>query len=111
MSITDSKEAPPSYSTQAISSGPAGSRSLPTDHPPAYQIPHTYKIGAHILSPETAVVNITELKAHLALLRAFKDLRTNVEGKSPAELNLPVVVESFDEKKRWSWFVGLAVER
>ena len=108
-SITDSKEAPPSYFSNPSSS--ADSAPIPSDPPPAYHVPHTYKIGSKILAAQDAMVNVKELKAHLTLLRAFKTLQTEVQTRTAAELNLPLIVENFDKKRRWSWFVGLAVER
>lgn len=57
------------------------------------------------------LVTIDQLKAHLTLLGAFKSLRTTVQTQSAEELILPPVVERMDVNKRWTWFVGLAVER
>ena len=55
------------------------------------------------------MVSVEELRAHLCLLREFKDLRTLVEGGQIAEW--PAMVQSWAPEQRWAWFVGLAVER
>ena len=77
--------------------------------PPPYHAPTRYAIGESALS--APLVDIRQLKAHLALLRAFKSLKTNIQDKEPKELQLPPVVDELDKEKRWAWFVGLAVER
>lgn len=77
------------------------------DAPPAYTPPSAFAIGAKTLT--NPLVQVQELKAHLALLRAFKDLRTTVEeGKAG---NWPPATHILDSAQRWAWFVGLAVDR
>lgn len=69
----------------------------------------SYRIGDKAL--KRSFVSISQIKAHLALLRAFKKLRTTVQESDAKSLNLPPVVKELTEEKRWTWFVGLAVER
>ncbi|TCD60000.1 hypothetical protein EIP91_010927 [Steccherinum ochraceum] len=69
----------------------------------------SFKVGRDVIS--SPVVNIEQVKAHLGLLHAFKVLRTAVKEASLAESTVSAVAERLDEGKRWSWFVGLAVER
>ena len=80
-----------------------------TELPPPYRAPVAYAIGDTVL--HTPLINIGQLKAHLALLRAFKRLKTSIQDRSPDELHLPLEVHELDKDKRWTWFVGLAVER
>ncbi|CAL1714287.1 unnamed protein product [Somion occarium] len=100
----DSKQPPPAY----IATADAGN-SQSDSPPPSYSAPKSYKIGSHTLG--SPLVDVDQLKAHLALLHAFKLLRTDIQSKSAEELKLPRVVNLLDENKRWAWFVGLAVER
>lgn len=57
------------------------------------------------------VVEVAELKGHLALLRAFASLRASVEGLEPSQLNVWNVQMLEDKDRRWARFVGQAVER
>ncbi|KAJ7815615.1 hypothetical protein B0H14DRAFT_2375202 [Mycena olivaceomarginata] len=55
-----------------------------------------------------AFVDAPQIKDHLALLHSFAELKLSVEGMAsdPTIPHLPT-----DKELRWSWFVGLAVER
>ncbi|KAJ3557415.1 hypothetical protein NM688_g1475 [Phlebia brevispora] len=89
-------EPPPSYTATAGA-----------ERPPAYSPPSSYRIGAQTLS--SPFVTIEQLKAHLSLLKAFKQLKTVVdEGK---DARIPEFARSMEPLPRWGWFVGLAVER
>ena len=73
--------------------------------PPTYTAPTQFSIGSHI-TPEP-LVNIPQIKAHLALLHAFAELKNEVEGlKEGAIPQMPA-----DLERRWAWFVALAVQR
>ena len=77
------------------------------DSPPDYSPPTSYRIGSQtLLSP---LVQVAELRAHLSLLRAFKNLRNDVEEANAAKL--PEGTRTLDQRQRWAWFVGLAVDR
>lgn len=78
------------------------------EHPPTYTFPTSFSIGGK----ETGrlLVDIPEIKGHLALLNALDALKTEVEGWEPsAEGGLARMPA--DKEKRWAWFVSLAVER
>ncbi|KAH8103957.1 hypothetical protein BXZ70DRAFT_888620 [Cristinia sonorae] len=101
------KTAPPAYDPKADTThAPEGS-----EQPPAYtyNAPSSYRIGGKVITEP--LVNIPQVKAHLALLRAFKELRKTVQDTSAQVLGLPPVVSDLSPDKRWTWFVGLAVER
>ena len=93
----DQESKPPAYAANA-SNG---------DAPPAYEAPKSFTIGSKTLTQP--VVRVGELKAHLSLLRAFKNLRTLVEDGQITQW--PEVVRVLDPEQRWAWFVGLAVDR
>ena len=50
------------------------------------------------------ILNLNELKAHLNLLRAFHDLKSQVEDGSESELDA-------DPEKRWESFVRVSVDK
>jgi len=55
------------------------------------------------------LVTPTQLKGHLALLHAFHALKVSVQdGK---DIRFPAAARKLDERRRWAWFVALAVER
>lgn len=67
--------------------------------------PSSYAIGEYTITEP--LVSIKHLKTHLGLLRAFKDLRTQVETSA----SLTATSGISDVSERWAWFVNLAVER
>ncbi len=91
----DLKSEPPAYSAST------------SEDPPAYSPPSSFTINGQSLS--VPLVTIQQLKSHLCLLRAFKELRTVVEEGKDARL--PENVRALEAPPRWGWFVGLAVER
>ena len=52
------------------------------------------------------ILNPSELEAHLKLLRAFYDLKSQIEGGSEPDFNVDA-----NPKKRWESFVRVSVER
>jgi len=52
------------------------------------------------------ILNPSELEAHLSLLRAFHDLKSQVEDGSRSEFNVNASPE-----ERWESFVEVSVER
>ena len=73
----------------------------------AHMPPSSYEISSQTLTSPLA--EITELRAHLGLSRAFKDLRNRVEQAESSEL--PEETSILDKQQRRAWFVGLAVDR
>ncbi|KAJ6620392.1 hypothetical protein B0H10DRAFT_2163599 [Mycena sp. CBHHK59/15] len=95
---------PPSYTSVDPPSinAPTGAQDAA---PPDYSFPTTFIIGAR--STGAPFVNAAQIKDHLALLRAFAELKLEVEGLPDADIpHMPA-----DKERRWAWFVGLAVER
>ncbi|KAK0190289.1 hypothetical protein F5146DRAFT_1043593 [Armillaria mellea] len=89
---------PPSYSAQ-----PSGVDE--SDIPPSYELPFTLFIGRRTI--QAPLVTISQLKGHLCLLKLFASLKERVEGLDRSKYrDAPE-----DKERRWSWFVGLAVER
>ena len=71
---------------------------------PRYTFPTKFKVGR--VFTDGLLVNIDQIKGHLALLYAFSNLKAEVD-----ELDLGIQNIPDDREKRWAWFVGLAVER
>ncbi|KAF7304498.1 hypothetical protein HMN09_00852200 [Mycena chlorophos] len=68
----------------------------------------TFRVGGKEAKP---FVTVPQLKDHLALLNAFAQLRARVERTSAADLGIPYFPPETDKERRWSLFVGFAVER
>jgi hypothetical protein len=96
-------DAPPSYTAQ-----PSANVQDSDVPPPAYTFPTTFRIGS--LRTASPLVHTAQLKGHLALLHAFATLRSQVEGLSETD-ELKRAQMPASKERRWSWFVGLAVER
>lgn len=88
---------------------------LPYKHAPT---PYTsedntfHTIGGNTLN--APFLDCKELKAHLCLLQAFKDLRATVEGSPTVTSKMnawPELARQLDGPDRWSWFLGVAVDR
>ncbi|KAK0472456.1 hypothetical protein IW261DRAFT_1343552 [Armillaria novae-zelandiae] len=82
-----------------------GGRNESDASPSSYELPYPLLIGRRAI--QTPFVSISQLKGHLCLLKHFASLKREVEridcskyGDAPK-----------DKERRWSWFVGLAVER
>ncbi|KAK0189741.1 hypothetical protein F5146DRAFT_1052324 [Armillaria mellea] len=91
-------DSPPSYPAQ-----PSGSESDTSS--PLYELTYPLSIGRRAI--QTPFVSISQLKGHLSLLKHFVSLKERVEGMDQSEYrDAPE-----DKQRRWSWFVGLAVER
>lgn len=75
--------------------------------PPDYSPPRVYNIGDRVL--HSPLVRVSQIKAHLSLLRAIKGLRDIVEkGEDP---RFSKQVRDLSAPQRWGLFVNLAVER
>ena len=94
------------------SSAEGGSTAAREEPPPSYYTPPSqYTVGNKPVSQP--FVNIEQLKAHLALLRAFKNLRTAVEEDAGSRLpeQIRTVKDEQSASVRWGYVVSLAVER
>ncbi|KAF7791520.1 hypothetical protein EIP86_002536 [Pleurotus ostreatoroseus] len=76
---------------------PAPPYSAKPDNPPAYSLQESYEIGNNVL--RTPLVQIPELKAHLSLLRALKELRKTVENSE--ELRQCWGYPQVNSQQRW----------
>ncbi|KAF8079297.1 hypothetical protein FPV67DRAFT_109524 [Lyophyllum atratum] len=80
-----------------------GIGSLPEDY-----FAGIFRVGGFLTSP---LVEIPQLKGHLALLRAFASLRSTVEALKHGNTMACLDQMPADKELRWTWFVGRAVER
>ncbi|KAJ2921925.1 hypothetical protein H1R20_g15172, partial [Candolleomyces eurysporus] len=72
---------------------------------PQYTFPTRFKIG--VVFTDGLLVNIDQIKGHLALLNAFANLKAEVEDLPSGSIHdMPG-----DRERKWAWFVGLAAER
>ncbi|SJL02729.1 uncharacterized protein ARMOST_06065 [Armillaria ostoyae] len=92
-------DVPPSNSAR-----PSGGKESDTSSP-SYELPYPLFIGRRAI--QTPFVSISQLKGHLCLLKHFTSFKERVEGIDHSKYrDAPK-----DRERRWSWFVGLAVER
>lgn len=75
--------------------------------PPGYSDGTIYTIGSHTL--HEPLVRTSYVKAHLCLLRAIYELKAVTMAGEDARI--PAEVLAMEPWERWTWFVGLAVER
>ena len=81
---------------------------LPPPPPPAPVRARTQSRFGSQSQSALQLVTPTQLKGHLALLYAFHALKTSVQdGK---DSRFPAAARKLDERRRWAWFVVLAVE-
>jgi len=105
LSFIMSEIAPPAYNAP-----PPGDHRIDDDSklpPPNYTVPTSFKIGQSRTSEP--LVKISEIKGHLTLLHVFAELKKQVDGDEATVQVAPNV--SLDRERRWTWFVGVAVER
>ncbi|KAK0236838.1 hypothetical protein EDD85DRAFT_1007048 [Armillaria nabsnona] len=90
---------PSSYSAQ-----PSGGNESDTSSP-SYELTYPLFIGRRAI--QRPFVSLSQLKGHLCLLKHFTSLKERVE-----EMDRSRYRDAPEDKEcRWSWFVGLAVER
>lgn len=96
---------PPTYnafSSDRTASGGGNVANAPP--PPDYTPPSKFVIGSTITTEP--LVGLPEIKGHLALLHNFAELKKQVETMTVSVPYVPT-----DAERKWTWFVGLAVER
>ena len=64
--------------------------------------------------PGDSFVSAPQLKTHLGLLRAFRELRgrvTDLKANKDVRDKLPSLAQQLEPQERWKWFLELALER
>ena len=64
--------------------------------------------------PKESFVTASQLKTHLGLLRAFRELKDRVidlEANQDVRDKLPPMAQELGPHERWTWFLELALER
>ena len=103
--------APPRYTTREA--GPSTSTSGDQSAPPPYYLEEVcFPVGGKV--PNSSFVTAPQLKAHLGLLRAFRELKervTDLEANQDVRNKLPSLAQELEPQDRWTWFLELALER
>ena len=82
---------------------------VPPDNPPEYTPQSQFRVGKAVtLVP---FVTPSQLKIHLGLLRAFRELKLKVQQNPDAANTFPPLAGALDPEARWVWFLELALER
>ncbi|KAH8823293.1 hypothetical protein DL96DRAFT_1469407 [Flagelloscypha sp. PMI_526] len=80
-----------------------------TERPSLTYAPTKYSIGGRTMEP---LLTIEQLRGHLALINSNCELRRRVEALEPEQdLASQLFYLPQGKERKWSWFVGLAVER
>ena len=102
---------PPRYT--ANGAGPSASAPDDDSAPPPYHLEQVrLPVGGKV--PKDSFVAVTELKTHLGLLRAFRELKdrvTDLEANQDMRDKLPSQAQELGPQERWTWFLELALER
>lgn len=82
---------------------------VPPHNPPEYTPQSQFHVGrAATLVP---FVTPSQLKIHLGLLKAFRELKLKVQESSDIANTFPPLAGALDAEARWVWFLELALER
>jgi len=82
---------------------------VPPDHPPEYISQSQFDVGKAVtLVP---FVTPSQLKIHLGLLEAFRELKLKVQENTDIANAFPPLAGALDSEARWVWFLELALER
>ena len=103
--------APPQY-TATHGADPSTNTSDDHSAPPPYYEQFSIPVRGKV--PKDPFVSISQLKTHLGLLRAAKELKTRVtdlEANQDVRDKLPSLARELGPEKRWNWFLELALER
>lgn len=103
--------APPQYTVREA--GPSTSTSDGHSAPPPYYLEQIrFPVGGKV--PEDPLVTAPQLKTHLGLLKAFRELKgrvTDLEANRDVRDKLPPLAQELGPQERWTWFLELALER
>ena len=97
--------APPRYTSASTSDNNSA--------PPPYHLEQVrFPVGGKV--PKDTFVTASQLKTHLGLLRAFRELKdrvTDLEANQDVRDKLPSQAQELGPQERWTWFLELALER
>jgi len=82
---------------------------VPLHDPPEYIFQSQFRVGKAVTL--TPFVTPSQLKIHLGLLRAFRELKLKVQESPDIASIFPPLAGVLDAEARWTWFLELALER
>ena len=82
---------------------------VPPYDPPEYTPQSQFRVGKGVTT--APFITTSQLKVHLGLLRAFRDLKLKVQDNSDPSDMFPPLAGALDPEARWVWFLELALER
>ena len=81
--------------------------------PPPHQLEYVrFPVGGKV--PQDPFVTAPQLKTHLGLLKAFRELKdrvTDLEANHDVRDKVPSQAQGLEPQERWTWFLELALER
>lgn len=81
----------------------------PPFDPPEYVSQSQFHVGTSVTP--VPFVTPSKLKIHLGLLRAFRELKLQVQDNADIANTFPPLAGALDAEARWVWFLELALER
>lgn len=98
-----------SASQSHLESTSTAETAVPLYDPPEYISQSQFHVGKTVTL--TPFVTPSQLKIHLGLLRAFRELKLKVQESSDLANTFPPLAAVLDAEARWTWFLELALER
>jgi hypothetical protein len=81
----------------------------PPYDPPEYTPQSQFPVGRAVTT--APFVTPSQIKIHLGLLRAFRELKLKVQATSDVADAFPPLAGALEPEARWVWFLELALER
>ena len=100
---------PPPGQPDLLETTSTAETAVPPYDPPEYISQSQFRIGRAVTT--APFVTPSQLKIHLGLLRAFRDLKLKVQDNSDVGNAFPPLAGALDQEARWVWFLELALER
>ena len=82
---------------------------VPAGDPPEYALQSQFRVGRAITP--APLLTPSQIRVHLGLLRAFRELKLKVQESSEIVSAFPPLAGALDPEARWVWFLELALER
>jgi hypothetical protein len=82
---------------------------VPPQDPPEYIAQSQFSVGRAVTT--APFVTPSQIRIHLGLLRAFRDLQLKVQENPDIANTFPPLAGALDREARWVWFLELALER
>ena len=94
---------------QALETASTTDAVVPPYDPPEYISQSQFRVGKSVTT--VPFVTPSQLRIHLGLLGAFRELKLKVQENPDIDNAFPPLAGALDPEARWVWFLELALER